>query len=401
MHTLDVLRGFALLGILPMNIEGMAGPLFEAVQGLDPQLVGADRWVDALVYLLVQGKFYPLFALLFGIGFGLMSQAAFDAGRPFAGLYARRSLVLLGIGLAHALLLWSGDILVTYALLAFLLLFRHVPPRGLLALAVLTLSSMPMLMLALGAFGSAVQADPASAADWNRLFAEEGESIAALAEAQRQAYGSGGFAEATAQRVRDLRFLLGGLPLIGLPIFGMFLLGAWFACSGAIVAPERCPRGYAVLRWVVLPLGVVSMLASFRLMPTLDSGRMDLEYGAAFALGMAGGMLMCLGYLALVIRGLQSAPARRWLDGLAPVGRMTLSNYLLQSLICVLLFYGYGLGYFDRLPRAWQLPFALALFAVQICLSRWWLARFRFGPMEWLWRSLTYLRWQPMRLRGA
>lgn len=402
LQALDVLRGFALLGILPMNIEGLAGPLFASVQGLDPALSGADRWADALVYLLVQGKFYPLFALLFGAGFRLMSERALAAGRPFAALHLRRSLALLGIGLAHALLVWSGDILVSYALLALLLLpFRYAPAPGLAALAVLALLAHPVLTLALGAFGTAVQADPAAAVEWNRAFAEQAETVAALAEAQRQAYGEGGFAQATLQRWRDLGFLLQGLPLNGLPIFGMFLLGAAFVAGGAFADPAAHARLFAALRWIALPLGAGAMLASFGLMPTLDPGRLDLESGAASALGMLGGLLMALGYLALVVRGLQSPRWQRALAWLAPVGRMSLSNYLLQSLVCTLLFYGYGLGGFERLPRFWQLPFVLVLFAAQVGFSAWWLARFRYGPMEWAWRSLTYLRPQPLRLRDA
>lgn len=400
--VLDVLRGLALLGILPMNLEALAGPLFEAMLGLDPALSGADRWADALVYVLVQGKFYPLFSLLLGAGFWLMSARALAAGRSFAGLHLRRSLVLLGIGLAHALLVWSGDILVSYALLAMLLLpFRHASPRGLATAGTLVLLAHPALSLAMGAFGSAAQADPAAAAEWNRIFAEQGESVAAMAEAQRQAYGGGDFAEATVQRARDLLIVLKGLPLNGLPIFGMFLLGAALAAGGVFADPAGHARLFAALRWIALPSGTAAMLASFLLAPTLDPGRMDLRLGAAHALGMLGGLAMSLGYLALTVRGLQSARGRRWLAWLAPAGRMSLSNYLLQSVVCTLIFYGYGLGGFERMPRAWQLPFALGLFALQAWLSVWWLARFRAGPVEWLWRSLSYLRAQPMRLRGA
>ncbi|UWX03681.1 DUF418 domain-containing protein [Pseudoxanthomonas sp. NC8] len=98
------------------------------------------------------------------------------------------------------------------------------------------------------------------------------------------------------------------------------------------------------------------------------------------------------------MHALQTQAGARWLGWLAPAGRMALTNYLLQSIICTLLFYGYGLGYFEQLPRSWQIPFALGLFALQVLCSRWWLQRFRFGPAEWLWRSLTYARLQPMRL---
>ena len=126
---MDVLRGFALLGILLMNMEAFVGPLTESLTGVNPRFSGADRWVDAAIYVLVQGKFFTLFSLLFGMGFAVMLERANAAGSTGTRLYARRLLALLGIGLAHAILVWSGDILLTYAVLGFVLLlfFRRTP----------------------------------------------------------------------------------------------------------------------------------------------------------------------------------------------------------------------------------------------------------------------------------
>ena len=143
------------------------------------------------------------------------------------------------------------------------------------------------------------------------------------------------------------------------------------------------------------------MLVSFRLMPTHDFGRMDVVWGLATGLLLVGGALMSLGYLAWIVRGLQSSIWAPKLGLLAPAGRMALTNYLSQSLVCTLIFYGYGLGYFEQLPRAWQVPFVLAFFAVQVALSHWWLARFRYGPAEWVWRTVTYGRRPGMRLAPA
>lgn len=159
--VLDVLRGFALLGILLMNIEGFVGPLDLAVTGVDPHWHGLDRVVDALTYVFVQGKFYTLFSLLFGMGFAVMAQRAQQAQRPFLGMYLRRSAGLLVIGLAHAVLLWSGDVLVTYALLALLLLAtRSVPTTTLPWFAVFVYLCAPGLILLYGAVGALAQADP-------------------------------------------------------------------------------------------------------------------------------------------------------------------------------------------------------------------------------------------------
>ncbi|KAB7770060.1 DUF418 domain-containing protein [Xanthomonas maliensis] len=390
--VLDVLRGAALLGILLMNIEGFVGPLDLAMTGVDPHWHGADRLADALIYVLVQGKFYTLFSLLFGMGFAVMMQRAQHAARPFAGMYLRRSAGLLVIGLLHALLLWSGDILLTYALLAPLLLAtRRLATPTLPWLAVLIYLAAPFLMLLYGGAASMTQRDPTAASQWQQAVAEASRQAAANVQAQRVAFGSGSFLQATEQRWHDLQHALSGLSINAPTMLGMFLLGGWFVRSGAIAAPERFARVFAALRYVAFPLGLGAMLLSVALEPWMDPARLDLRLSCAFALALIAGLLMSLGYMAWLVRW---AHQLAWL---APAGRMALSNYLLQSLLCTWVFYGYGLGWFEQLPRVWQLPFALGVFALQVVLSRLWLRYFRFGPVEWLWRSTTYLRVPPMR----
>ncbi|MCC8537246.1 DUF418 domain-containing protein [Xanthomonas axonopodis pv. poinsettiicola] len=392
--VLDVLRGFALLGILLMNIEAFVGPLDLAISGVEPHWHGADRLADALVYFFVQGKFYTLFSLLFGMGFAVMAQRAEQARRSFYGMYLRRTAGLLAIGLVHALLLWSGDILVTYALLAVVLLStRSAPVAALPWLAALVYAGAPALALVSGFVGAMLQADPASAAEWKAAMTDVAQQSVANVQAQRAAFGSGSYLQATAQRWQDLRHALSGLSINGPAMLGMFLLGGWFVRSGAIAAPDRFPRLFRVLRYGALPLGLAVMLLSYALAPWMDPADLGMRVCAAFALALVAGPLMSLGYAAWVIRFASH------LDWLAPAGRMALSNYLLQSLLCTWIFYGYGLGYFEQLPRVWQLPFAVGMFAVQVVVSRWWLRWFRFGPVEWLWRSATYLR-VPQMWRG-
>jgi uncharacterized protein len=171
----------------------------------------------------------------------------------------------------------------------------------------------------------------------------------------------------------------------------MFLIGSWFAGSGALAAPERFPRLYATLRWIALPLGLLVTLIGVAWKPYLAPGAYNLPVTAAMALVTIGGLPMCLGYLAWIVHW------RARLAWLAPVGRMALTHYLGQSLLCTWLFYHYGLGAFEMMPRSLQLLFALLLFAVQVALSHAWLRHFRFGPMEWLWRAMTYRQWPPMR----
>jgi len=382
--TLDVLRGLALLGILLMNMEAFSGPLDLSFTGIDPHWQGVDRWADAFVYIFVQGKFFTLFSLLFGAGFAVMAQRAEVAGRDFTRFYLRRSLGLLGIGLVHALLVWSGDILVAYALLSFALLaFREAPRGWLPALGLASYLAAACLMLLLGAMMLLMPADAAESSV---------KSAQASIEAQRLAYAQGSYLQAVAQRMRDVGTALGALIVVGPQILGMFLIGAWFVRSGAIAQPGTYPRLFARLRWLALPLGLLVMLLSVWLLPYSAPGRFDLRSASAFALATVAGLLMCLGYLAW---GVRWSHALRWL---APAGRMALTNYLAQSVICTLVFYGYGLGWFGQMGRAWQLVFALALFLLQVIISSWWLTRFRFGPMEWVWRAITYAQRPPMRL---
>jgi len=385
--TLDVLRGLALLGILLMNMEAFVGPLDLSTGGIDPHWQGVDRWADAFVYIFVQGKFFTLFSLLFGAGFAVMAQRAEVAGRDFTRFYLRRSLGLLGIGLVHALLLWSGDILVAYALLSFLLLaFREAPRAWLPVMGVLAYLAAVGLMLLLGALMLLVP---------DEVTAAQATHAQAAIEAQRQAYGHGTYGQAVLQRLRDFGASLGALLVVGPQVLGMFLIGSWFARSGAIAHPGAHQRLFTWLRRGALPLGLALMLVCTWYQPWLAPGRFDLRSAAAYGGTAVAGLLMCLGYLAW---GVRWSHALRWL---APAGRMALSNYLAQSLVCTLLFYGYGLGWFEQMGRAWQLLFAVALFAAQVALSRAWLRHFRFGPMEWLWRAITYWRWPPLRRDAA
>jgi uncharacterized protein len=221
--------------------------------------------------------------------------------------------------------------------------------------------------------------------------------MAAMLEAQRQAQGTGSFAQAVSQRGEDLVMMLSYLAFWGSQLLGLFLLGSWFVRSGAIARPQEHPGLYARLRWVALPVGMAMMAASMAISPTVEMGMPGLRDSTAMSLAMAGGVLMCLGYLAWIVRGMQSASLAGGLRLLAPAGRMALTNYLAQSIILTLIFSGYGLGYFEQLSRAWQVPVVLGFYALQVAASHWWLARFRFGPMEWLWRAATYLQWPPMR----
>ena len=402
-EVMDVLRGFALLGILLMNIEGFVGPLMESVTGVNPRLSGADRWMDGAIYLLVQGKFITMFSLLFGMGFAVMLERANAQGASGTGLYARRLLALLGIGLVHALLIWSGDILLTYTLLGFVLLlcFRRTPvsrlPKWGVAFYLLPL----LLTLSMAGFAELAKLDPQGSAEFQKGMAAQAQQMAALIDGERQAYGAGTFADAVAQRSTDTGAMLGFIVFFGPALLGVFLFGAWFLRSGVIRDSAAHLPLFRRLRNLGFGIGLPLMVWSLWSHPTMSFSEISPGSALAQCAAQIANLLLSLAYVAVVVLAMQQ-PA--WADRLrwvAPAGRMALTNYLTQSVVCTLVFYGYGLGYFERLPRAWQPLFVVALFCLQVVFSRWWLSRYRLGPMEWLWRWMTYGVRPPLRLAAA
>lgn len=389
---LDALRAFALLGIFLVNIEWFTRPWQEFGDGVVAGLTGIDYVAAWAVQVFVAGKFWILFSLLFGMGFALMMARAEAGGRPFHTLYLRRTAALLAIGVAHALLLWAGDILHTYALAALLLLaLRDLRPRTQLVLGVSIYSGLCLVILLGAALAGLVPGMAEEGAA--RAFAADG---GAAAEAAR-AYAEGGFGQATGQRMADFsQFLLNDLFVAPMAL-GVFLVGSWLLRSGRIgdVAAQR--SFFLGLAGVGLPVGLGLSLWAAAIGVGLDAAGTQARWLLASALMALGTLPLALGYLAVFALVWSTAAGARALGLLAPAGRMALSNYLLQSLVGSLVFYGYGLALWGRIGHAGLVLLAAAVFALQVAASHWWLARFRFGPVEWLWRWATYGRRPPLR----
>ena len=393
LEHLDVLRGFALLGILLVNFEWFTRPLQAIVLGEAPNLSGLDLLAAQAVAVLGEGKFYPLFSILFGAGFALMLERARAGGAPFWGLYLRRLVVLFVFGLAHILLVWSGDILLVYSLSAFLmiLLFRNTPARRLWKWAIF-FWALPMLLMWLGAASiEATRLDPKIQADVMAEFEADRAEAEVTVDRAAQIHAEGSYAENVAQRSRDLRFLLAVAPFWIPPFIGFFLLGRWMIATGKLTRPDE--NGPWLRRWRAAGLGAGLPIAAAAvwLMHGQDMMVPSMQVAAGMTLMSVASVFVPLGYLSAVTLGW------RRLGFLAPAGRMALTNYLLQSLFWTWVFFGYGLGLWGEVPRTAQVALAPVFFALQVLISGWWLKRFRFGPAEWLWRSLTYWQLQPMR----
>jgi uncharacterized protein len=389
---LDALRGFALAGILLMNIEFFTRPLQGMALGMDPQWQGVDRLAALGVATLVQGKFWTLFSLLFGVGFAVMLERADAARASFDALFLRRLTGLLVIGLLHATLVWSGDILVPYALAGFVLWLVHraIPAAQLWRVGV-AVYALPLLLMWLSVL--AVQALPAvgeveqhAAA---RVLREEYATAA-------QVYAHGGFAEATAQRVRDSLMQYSWLGSILPAILGVFLIGAGLQRSGVLRDPVTSRPFFTGMFALAFPAGLVLASWSARRLAAIDVTVLDAQMGLYVTASTLANLMLCASYGSAFLLA-ATRPGSRLTPLLAPAGRMALSNYLLQSLFFTTLFYGYGLGQWGAMPRAWQVLAALAFFALQVAGSHAWMARYRHGPVEWLWRAWTYLRLPAMR----
>ena len=544
-EALDVVRGFALFGIFLMNIEFFNRSTNGIGLGMPLGLTGLDWFASWFIAYFVQGKFWTIFSLLFGMGFAVMLTRAEHAGRDFMGPYLRRILGLAVFGAAHYIFLWSGDILFSYAVgagallillygkwkqilvalavlvgigfipdmdpifgiagaLAFVALLslylraeRRITVRGrslplfsfvllalgvLAAIAAVVLWSLPngpkepripatisgVMLLILGALsarfhepaslrelrlgatiytfailmmtiGGAVQylqpreaatppataapatvADKATAAPVKPVATDQSAKKPEPSEAQKAAekkaerakrlakreeevrnevriLSSGRYAEAVELRARHFpQKVAGDAGFAGL-LIAMFLLGSWFVRSGVMTNTGAHLPLFRKLAFVALPFGVgLGLLGSLIAVSHIPGDDFD-GFQLARGLAMLGNLPACLGYVGMVVLMLHGNSFWSRIRVLAPVGRMALTNYLAQSVICSLVFFGYGLGQWG-MPRTWQVVFVLAVFAAQVAFSHWWLARFRYGPMEWLWRAFTYREIPAMRL---
>ena len=396
--VLDVLRGVSLLGVLIANTAVFAAPARETALDALGDVHPVDAAAELAVAVLVTGKFYPLFALLFGMGVALQLERA-GAARAGTGRVLRRLGVLFAIGVTHAILVWWGDILTVYAVLGTLLVvgFRRRSSRALVRWAVVLLVGPALLAggavagVELARFGL-----PAFDAEVAILDADAAAATREAAARLRAVYGDGSYVDTLRDRATAAPIGLAGGAVLGLfSVLPAMLLGMLLVRLGfpARVGARREALG-VVRRWGLrlgVPLNVAAVAALYLAGPLTDDGLV------AGVLPLVGGLL-ALGYAAAVALATLDPAWSARLAPLAPVGRLALTNYLLGSIVCTSLFSGWGLDLYDRVGAAGQVILAVLLFAGQVALSGWWVRRFRFGPAEWVWRSLTYGRRQPLRV---
>lgn len=381
----DALRGCALFGILVVNICAFATPWFGL--GLtDPAFHGGvDRATHFLVALLFETKFYLLFSFLFGYSFTLQMQAAARAGAPFAPRMLRRQTGLWLIGILHAVILFHGDILTTYAVLGIVLLALHrCGERAALSLALMLVGACVAFWAALAWLQGMQPADGA----------EHAVAMAQKAAAALAAY-RGTPASVVAQHVRELGEIWIVLLLVQAPCaLAMFLCGLAAGKRELLLhAADYLPLRRR-LQWAGALAGLPG--AAFYAWTSVYGDSQAWQV-AGLAVGLATAPLLAGAYVAIAL-----ALFERLRDGglhalLADTGRMALSNYLLQSTVCAWLFLAYGARLMGSVSPLGALALAAAIFGLQLPLSRWWLRRHAYGPVEWLLRALTIAAWPRWR----
>jgi uncharacterized protein len=399
--SLDALRGFALFGILVVNIQYFAMIFAVLVNPTSfGDMTGLNYWVAMLTHVLASSKFITLFSLLFGAGILLMTRNIEKKDRKSAGKHYLRMMWLIIIGLMHAYLLWYGDILVSYGLCGLLVfLFRKMSPRKLLIIGLIGICITSLVLVLL---------------DWSLPYwPEENLKMSMQSMHPGEEYIAweidvyrGGWRDQMAHRVPTALsfqipiFLLmifwrtTGLMLMGMALFkwGIFTAGRGTELCGRFDFKKLYRNFLVVGTGVGLAMVIAGWFAHFRHNWSIDysmfEGQQLNYWGSLFLAGayLGGIMLICLS-------GKLSFLTRR----LAAVGRMAFTNYLMHTVICTTLFYGHGFGLFGKVDRTGQILVVILIFALQMWLSPLWLKHFRFGPMEWLWRSLTYRKMQPMR----
>ncbi|MGB0872409.1 MAG: DUF418 domain-containing protein [Solirubrobacterales bacterium] len=384
----DGLRGFALLGILIVNITYFSTAYLRDLGLPDPQ---ATSWLDDatqwMMALLFEYKFYILFSFLFGYSFVLQMLSAERQGKSFGRRMLRRLLGLFVIGSLHAVFLWHGDILTTYAVVGlFLLAMRGVSPNVAVAVGVVVLAAYAALWLM---FTAVLSLEP--------FELDLGESMIEARDATA-AY-RGGFGDVLDQRLIELPYYLGSIVIAQAPVaFAMFLFGLAAAKINLFAEVARYRRDFKRALMIALPIGVVGAIA-YAETTFLDPNDPLLYAGISIAALTA--PFLTGSYVSIFVLASTKRAGAAVINALAPVGRMALSNYVLQSVLMGLVFFGYGLGYFGELGPFQTLLVALAIFATQIPISAWWLNRHTYGPLEWLLRAFTNFTIPAWRKQGS
>jgi uncharacterized protein len=379
--VIDVLRGAVLFGVLSVNlITEFRVSLFQ--QFLPSAMAGTrlDRAVEASVSIGMELKAFALFSLLFGVGLAIQFERL-SANPRRLSLLVRRLLVLLAFGLLHLCFIWNGDILTEYALVGLLALpFLYASNRVLIAIGALALAAYAALPFRL----SEAFFWPSEA--WLQQHVQTATSV----------YATGTWAEVVRYNIAEIPNIVPLHLFVAPRTFALFLLGAFAWRTGLLRNPEQ----HRLLLIQFATLGLVLGFGMNLLSPPDATSAWRSLAPVISVLITLGPVVLAIGYGATIVALYTFTEFGRLLGILGPLGRMAFSNYLAQSILFGWLFFGYGLGLFGHVSPSKTMLLGIVVYVIQVIISHGWLTRFRFGPMEWLWRTLMYGARQPWRVKS-
>ncbi len=389
-HFLDEIRGFALLGILIMNIQNfsmvMASYMNPVAQGPADGLNGLTYWYT---HLFADMKMMSLFSMLFGAGMLLFIEKAKERRGKSIGLHHRRMLWLLVFGLIHAYFIWRGDILVVYAVCGVIIYwFKNASPTWLIITGVIFFLMLAGIQASLGLFWDVIPEE--QLVEVVEMFQPGQETI----DEEVAAY-TGSIAEIQARRTHDSLQMHQSIFGFMWRVLANMLFGMAFFKMGILKGEKsrKFYRNFMLIGFAIgFPLIAAGIIQNF-------AHDWDTRYffSTGFQFNYFGSIFVAFGYIGLIALWSKSDFLTDLKRRLAAVGRMAFTNYIMQSIICTIIFYGFGFGLFNQIERFPQQLIVLAIWIFQLAISPWWLKRFRFGPLEWLWRTLTYWKKQPIR----
>lgn len=372
-----MVRGMALFGVMAINLlTEFRESIFQQFLPQISESSAPDRLTDLLARYGLDMKAFSLFSFLFGVGLAIQYERLSRSGPPMRWLL-RRLAVLLGFGLIHLLFIWNGDILTEYALAGFVVLPFLMAPQRVLGVAacvgILIYVAMPYLSLPLPWYEPGWFRPHVAAADL--------------------AYGHGGFMAVHRFSFREVADLVPLHVSVFPRTIGLFLLGAFTWRWGLFKDPFAHRRAVAVI--------AVSATLAGGFLTYADQANLASVFGRprlGVSISHAAPAILALGYCGIIVWLVEFTPLRGVLRAFAPLGRMAFTNYIAESLIFGMLFFGYGVGLYGRIGPAATLAIGTGTYALQMAASTWWLRHYRFGPLEWLWRTLMYGKRQPMAL---
>lgn len=396
---IDALRGFAIFGILMVNMPLMFTPLVEDVMmpsyGENLSEIVADIFID----FFFTGKFFVLFSMLFGFGFYIFLHKDGEPGKEIVRVFRKRLFWLLVFGILHVTFLWEGDILIFYALFGFLLLlFRNSSVKK-IRIWIIIFLLIPTIFFGLIAllpilFGS----NPEFTAAFEEGNQQQLIVTKELVSRAYEVYSQGSYAEIIKMNWEQWMFMIIGIFVFYPICMAMFLIGLIIGKKGLFLNFHQYLMFYKKTFWYGLIIGI-----PFNLLLVLSSvyskpvGVDFWEFVGSFS-GMLGGITFMCCYVSGLVLLYAKGKFNKLFSGFSAVGRMALTNYLSHSLIALILFRSVGFGLYGKLEVWHAIVLTLLIYALQIPFSKWWLSKYNFGPLEWLWRTLTYGKVQPFKL---